>query len=62
MRFCQAYLAWDVPTADLDRMLEAVEQAREDQAKVKTHFESYKCEPYLPAEYRPCQPKTGRRL
>ena len=26
-------------------MLEAVERAREDQAKVKTHFESYKCEP-----------------
>ena len=55
-------MAWDVPTADLDHMLEAVERAREDQAKVKTHFESYKCEPYLPAEYRPCQPKTGRRL
>ena len=38
-------MAWDVPTADLDHMLEAVERAREDQAKVKTHFESYKCEP-----------------
>ena len=48
MRFCQAYLAWDVPTADLDHMLEAVERARQDQAKVKTHFESYKCDP--PAE------------